>query len=258
VLRTLRNVQNYEDHFRDEAHVRTAIAAYYGMVSFLDDNVGRVLKVLAETGLADDTLVVYTSDHGDNLGTRTFWGKSNMYEEAAGIPMILRGPGVPVGHRVTTPVSLVDGYPTIVEAVGEARSAADASLPGESLLKLLDGRDADRTVFSEYHAVGSQAGIFMVRWDRYKYIHYDGHRAQLFDLAVDPNEEHDLVLAGGHDALIAEGERRLREICDPAEVSARAFHDQEERIAHYGGAEAVLKRGSYPYTPAPGEKPRIS
>ncbi len=100
MLRKLREVQNYEDHFRDEDHVRIALAAYYGMVSFLDDNIGRVLKALHETGLDDDTLVVYTSDHGDNLGTRTFWGKSNMYEEAVGVPLILKGPGIPAGHRV--------------------------------------------------------------------------------------------------------------------------------------------------------------
>ncbi len=101
-------------------------------------------------------------------------------------------------------------------------------------------------------------GIFMVRFGRYKYVHYDGYRPQLFDLDADPMETRDLALVGGHDALIAEGERRLRAICDPAEVSARAFNDQERRIEELGGAEAVLKRGSYPYTPAPGEAPRFS
>ncbi len=258
VLRKLREVQNYEDHFRNEDHVRTALAAYYGMVSFLDDNIGRVLKTLRETGLDGDTLVVYTSDHGDNLGTRTFWGKSNMYEEAVGVPLILNGPGIPAGRHVATPVSLVDAYPTIIDAVGETATAEERKLPGTSLLKLLDGQDADRTVFSEYHAVGSMTGIFMVRFGRFKYVHYDGYRPQLFDLDADPMETRDLALAGGHDTAIAEGERRLRDICDPAEVSARAFHDQERRIEELGGTEAVLKRGSYPYTPAPGEAPRFS
>jgi choline-sulfatase len=71
VLRKLREIQDYEDHFRDEAHVRTAIAAYYGMVSFLDDNIGQVLSALDQSGLADDTLVVYTSDHGDRAAMRS-------------------------------------------------------------------------------------------------------------------------------------------------------------------------------------------
>jgi choline-sulfatase len=258
VLRKLREVQNYEDHFRNEEHVRIALAAYYGMVSFLDDNIGRILKALRETGLEDNTLVVYTSDHGDNLGTRTFWGKSNMYEESVGVPLILKGPGIPAGHHVATPVSLVDAYPTIIDAVGETATAEERKLPGTSLLRLLDGQDADRTVFSEYHAVGSMTGIFMIRFGRYKYVHYDGYRPQLFNLDADPMETRDLALVHGHDALIAEGERRLRAICDPIEVSARAFNDQERRIKELGGAEAVLKRGSYPYTPAPGEAPRFS
>lgn len=258
VLRKLRDVQNYEDYFRDEGHVRTAIAAYYGMVSFLDDNIGGILNTLHETGLDDETLVVYSSDHGDNLGTRTFWGKSNMYEESVGVPLILNGPGIPVGRRIATPVSLIDAYPTIVEAVGEPSTAADQALPGTSLLRLLDGKNTDRTVFSEYHAVGSLTGIFMVRFGRYKYVHYEGYRPQLFDVAADPMETRDLALASGYDAALGEGERRLRAICDPAKVSQQAFEDQERRIRELGGTEAVLKRGSYPYTPAPGEAPRYS
>jgi choline-sulfatase len=258
VLRKLREVQNYEDHFRDEEHVRIAIAAYYGMVSFLDNNIGRVLKALRETGLGEETLIMYTSDHGDNLGTRTFWGKSNMYEEAVGVPLILNGPGIPAGRRVRTPVSLVDAYPTIVEAIGEQPTPHEHELPGTSLRHLLDNDDADRSVLSEYHAVGSLTGIFMVRFGRYKYVHYEGYRPQLFDLENDPLETRDLALKSGHEAIIAEGEKRLRAICDPTEVSERAFRDQERRIAELGGAKAVLERGSYPYTPAPGEAPRYS
>jgi choline-sulfatase len=258
VLRALRRAQDYEDHFRDEEHVRIAVAAYYGMVSFLDDNIGKVLKALDVTGLAEDTLVVYTSDHGDNLGTRTFWGKSNMYDEAAGVPLIMRGPGVPSGKRVKTPVSLVDAYPTIVEAVGESLDAEERTLPGTSLLTLANDGDPDRTVFSEYHAVASITGIFMVRFGRWKYVHYEGYRPQLYDLEADPLETRDLAIEPGHERVLAEGERRLREICDPAEVTARAFADQERRIAELGGIEKVRQAGNYPYTPAPGETPRIS
>ena len=208
--------------------------------------------------VSKDTLVVYTSDHGDNLGARTFWGKSNMYEEAVGVPLIIKGPGIPAGRRVATPVSLVDVYPTIIEAVGEESTLEERKLPGTSLLRLLDGKGADRTVFSEYHAVGSMTGIFMVRFGRYKYIHYEGYRPQLFDLEADPMETRDLALESNNEVTIAEGERRLRAICDPAKVSAQAFDDQERRIRELGGVEAVLKRGSYPYTPAPGEAPRYS
>ncbi len=255
VLRKLREVQDYEDHFRDEAHIRTAIAAYLGMVSFLDDNIGRILQRLEAIGLAEETVVVYTSDHGDNLGTRTFWGKSNMYEESVGVPLIMAGPGVPEGRRVRTPVSLVDAHPTILEIMGET---PDADLPGRSLLAIAEGADPDRTVFAEYHAVASVTGIFMVRFGRYKYVHYEGFRPQLYDLEADPFETTDLAGESSHAAILAEGERRLREVCDPAEVNALAFADQRARIEAAGGETRVLALGSYPYTPAPGEAPRIS
>ena len=258
-LRALRAVQNYEDHFRDERHVRTAIAAYYGMVSFLDDNIGRVLQALERAGLGEETRVVYTSDHGDNLGSRTLWGKSCMYEEAVGVPLMIRGPGVPAGKRVQTPVSLVDGYPTIVEGVGLSLTAGEQSLPGRSLVELANAADdPERTVFSEYHAVGAVTGFFMVRWDRWKFVHYEGDRPQLFDLAADPFELRDLARDPQHAATLAEGERRLRAVCDPTEVTARAFADQERRIAELGGAERVTAMKTYPYTPAPGEAPRFS
>ncbi len=72
---------SYDDFFTDETAVRRAIAAYYALVSFLDDNIGKILRALADAGLADTTRVIYTTDHGDNLGCRGLWGKSVMYEE---------------------------------------------------------------------------------------------------------------------------------------------------------------------------------
>ena len=258
VIRKLREVQDYEDHFRDEHHVRTAIAAYYGMVSFLDDNIGKVLATLEANGMAADTQVVYSSDHGDNLGARTLWGKSNMYEESAGVPLIMSGAGVPSGERVATPVSLVDAYPSIMAATGVPLTRAEEALPGRALLDVAAGADPDRTVFAEYHAVASVTGMFMIRFGRFKYVHHEGYRPELYDLAADPMETRDLALESGHDAALAEGDRRLRRICDPAEVTARAFADQEQRIAAFGGVDKVRAMGSYPYTPAPGEEPRIS
>ncbi|WP_035485363.1 sulfatase-like hydrolase/transferase [Geminicoccus roseus] len=257
VLRKLREVQDYEDYFRDETHVRTAIAAYYGMVSFLDDNIGKILAALDANGQAGNTTVVYTSDHGDNLGRRTFWGKSNMYEEAAGVPMLMRGPGVEAGKRVATPVSLVDVHATIMDVTG-IRPKADKELPGRSLRAIAEGADPDRTVFSEYHAVGAMTGMFMVRFGRFKLVHYEGYAPQLFDLEADPGETNDLAGSPEHADALAEGQRRLRAICDPAEVTRRAFADQQKRILDLGGEEAIRNRPTYPYTPAPGEAPRYS
>lgn len=258
VVAGLRDNIPYDSYFRDEAHIRTALAAYYGMVSFQDDNVGRLLKVLDETGLRDNTVIVYTADHGDNLGNRRLWGKSNMFEESAAVPLILQGPGVPQGKRVATNVSLVDVYPTVVEAVGERAHPDDAALPGRSLLTIAkENDDTDRTVFSEYHATGAITGIFMVRWDRYKYIHYEGYRPQLFDLVSDPDEVNDLAREAAYNDILEEGARRLAAICDPAAVTAEAFADQQRRIDELGGREAVTSLKGFGYTPAPGEVPAL-
>ena len=90
------------------------------MVSLLDHNIGLVLDALKTNGHGETTRILYTSDHGDNIGHRGLWGKSVMYEEAAKIPMILTGPDVPAGHSVAAPVSLVDCHQTILEGAGLA------------------------------------------------------------------------------------------------------------------------------------------
>ncbi len=167
--------------------MRTALAAYYGMVSFLDHNIGQLLRALEDTGLAADTRVIYTSDHGDNLGNRGFWGKSVMYEEAVAVPLIMAGDGIPQNRMVRTPVSLVDLYPTFLEAWARAPEPRTRPRPGSFAVRAgARGEPPIASVFSEYHAVGATAGIYMVRKGRWKYVHYVGHRPQLFDLESRP------------------------------------------------------------------------
>ena len=177
-----RSVMNYDDYFDDEQAVRRAIASYYALVSFLDDNIGKVLAALEAAGLDASTRVIYTSDHGDNLGCRGLWGKSVMYEESAAIPMIMAGAGVASGAVVDTPVSLVDCYSTVLEAVGCPSPADDLALPSHSLWEIAAGARPDRDVLSEYHAAASITGTFMIRHGRWKYIHHVGYRPELFDL----------------------------------------------------------------------------
>jgi choline-sulfatase len=110
-------------------------------------------------------------------------------------------------------------------------------------------------VLSEYHAVASVTGTFMIRHDRWKYIHHVGYRPELYDLAGDPGETTDLAERPDSAAVLAECEAALRRVCDPEAVSAEAFADQRRRIAEHGGRDAIIERGDYGYTPAPGEKP---
>jgi len=248
-------VVDYDTHFRDEADVRRAIAGYCGLVSSMDENVGKVLRALDDAGLAATTRVIYTSDHGDNAGARGLWGKSTFYEESSGVPMIVAGPGVPAGRVVDTPVSHVDCAPTILEAAG-AKPAGP--LDGVSLVGVARGERPGRPVLAEYHAIGSVSGGTMLRHGRWKYCHYVGLPPQLFDLEADPEELVDRAGDRSCAPVLAECEARLRSILDPEAVDARAKARQKELLDTYGGREAALARGDLGFTPAPGTRPDMN
>jgi choline-sulfatase len=236
----------------DEPTIRRAIAAYYGMVTFLDELIGRVLAQLDAAGLRETTRVIYTADHGEMLGAHGLWWKECLYEESVGVPMIVAGPDIPTGKVSRTPVNLVDCFPAIVEAVGASPAPEDADLPGESLFALAQAPDRDRVIFSEYHASMSPTGAFMIRLGRYKLIYHVGLPHQLFDLEADPHELHDLADDPAHAEARAACERALRAICDPEDVDRRAKADQQARIDRAGGVEAAIERGLLiRYTPAP-------
>jgi choline-sulfatase len=255
-LRDYDRCMAYDAGFAGDHHkVRRAIAGYLGLVSFMDDNVGKVLDALEDAGLAGDTRIVYTSDHGDNVGARGLWGKSTMYEESAGVPLILAGPDIADGARCATPTSHIDLFPFFLECAGET---APAGYRGVSPLILAAGAEPDRAVLSEYHAIGSTGGITMLRKGRWKCVHCVRYRPQLFDLREDPEE---LVDRAGDPAcrlILAALEAELRGFCDPDEVDARAKRRQAELLARYGGREAALARGDLNYTPAPGQAPDIN
>ncbi len=254
-MQAMRACQIYDQGFDDPAKVRKAVAAYFGLVSFVDHNVGRLVKALEQNDLSGDTRVIYTSDHGDNLGTRGLWGKSNMYEESAAVPMIMAGPEVPAGVVCREPVSLVDCFPTIVDCVGLAPNPEDRDLPGAPLIDIVGGTAPDRMVLSEYHAAGAATGTFMIRKGKFKYVHYVGMPPQLFDLESDPSERRDLGQDAGYRGLVADCEAALRKVVNPEAADAQARKDQAAKIAKLGGREAILAKGSFGHSPVPGTKP---
>ncbi|MDJ0894864.1 MAG: sulfatase-like hydrolase/transferase [Alphaproteobacteria bacterium] len=250
VLRELAAFFDYDRHF-DDAGRRRAVAAYFGLCSFTDALVGRLLAALQNSGQADRTVVLFTSDHGEMLGAHGFWAKSVMYEDAAAVPLILCGPGVGAGQVCESMASLIDAHPTIMELATGVRPQESKDVLALSLLDLANRERPGRTVLSEYHDGGAPTGIFMVRWDRWKYVHYVGYAPQLFDLVADPDEDRDLAGSPAHADMVAEGERRLREILDPEAVNAAAFAAQAARIAELGGRERILASADFGHTPAP-------
>lgn len=256
-IEAMRRTAIYDQAF-NEARIRRALAAYYGMVSFQDANIGKLMAALERTGLAASTRVVYTSDHGDNLGARGLWGKSNMYEDSVGVPLIMAGPGIAQGAVCHEPASLVDGFQTILDCVGAAPNPADSQLPGASLFTIANGTAAPRTVFSEYHASGSITGAFMLRRGEFKYIHYAGMPPQLFNVVADPWETRDLAQEPGYAGLCADLLAEMHQITNPEAADALCRADQKARLDQFGGREAALARGSFGHSPVPGETPRYN
>lgn len=230
---------DYDRHFTEEGR-RQARIAYYGLVSFLDGLVGQVLQGLEASGQHEKTTILFLSDHGEMLGNQGIWAKSVMFEDSLGIPMILAGPGLPKGKQLATPVSLVDVAPTALRAV---LLSNDATGPGRALQEIArEDEDPNRPLFAEYHDGGSDTGIFAYRRGRWKLVHYEGERPQLFDLKTDPQELNDLGASPAHRETIAALTAGLREIVEPSDADARAFADQADLIDRLGGRAAVEAR----------------
>ncbi|MGE8633965.1 MAG: sulfatase-like hydrolase/transferase, partial [Achromobacter piechaudii] len=240
-----------EETFQDEDERVNAFLAYYGLCSFLDSNVGRIVDELAALGLADSTHVVYTSDHGDNVGARGLWGKSTLYQESVGIPMILAGPDV-TPSVCETAVDLLDLYPTLLQAVGVDPAPHQGTRPGKSLFDIArQPVDANRAILSEYHAAGSNTAGFMLRKGPWKYHHYVRFQPELFNLESDPGELHDLAGDPAYAGVLADMKTALYAICNPEDVDRQAKADQAAMIERLGGPEAASMMGASGATPAP-------
>lgn len=235
-----------ENAFRDPEERLIAMAAYYGLCTWMDHNVGRILATLKDEGLSENTTVIYTSDHGDNVGARGLWGKSNLYQESVAVPLIMAGPDVNKGV-CNTPVTLLDVSATIPAHFGLAFDCA-----GRPLTELAaEPDDHERPVLSQYHAVGAVSGAFMLKVGRWKLNHYVGFSSELYDLEDDPEELVDLAARAEYAGQLADMESALAKILDPKTVNAQAFADQAEMIEGYGGRDMAVKLGAPAATPPP-------
>src|SRR5690606_21354905 len=156
----------------DEAMLRQIATCYYALCSHLDEQIGMVLSAIERLGFADDTRIVYTSDHGEALGAHGLLGKFQLYEPSAGVPLILAGPDIPAGQVCDEPVSHIDLYPTILEAFGQAPVGPEHPAHARSLWPVLAQARRPDPVFAEYHAAGSRAGMFMLRRGNEKLVYH--------------------------------------------------------------------------------------
>ncbi|WP_372656553.1 choline-sulfatase [Hydrogenophaga sp.] len=184
-----------------EQAVRRARRAYYGACSYIDDNIGKLVKTLTECGLGDDTVIVFSGDHGDMLGERGLWYKMHWFEMAARVPLVVHAPGRFAARKVAASVSTIDLLPTFVELAG---GQVDPALPldGRSLLPHLRGEAGHDEVIGEYMGEGTNAPLLMIRRGDFKFIYASADPCLLFNVAADPDERHNLAQAPEHQALL--------------------------------------------------------
>ena len=174
-----------------EPQIRTARRAYYGEISYVDHNVGRLMKALRECGLAETSIVIVVADHGEMLGDKGLWYKMSFFENSARVPLIVHAPGRFAPRRVAAAASLLDIAPTLVELAGGF--ARDVETDGRSLKAHLDGGTAPDETRAEYLAEGAVAPIVMIRRGPHKFISSPADPDQLFDLTRDPGERTNLA-----------------------------------------------------------------
>src|SRR5581483_4646426 len=225
-----------------QAQVRAARRAYYGAVSYVDDQIGVLLSTLREAELDRNTVIIALADHGDMLGERGLWYKMNFYEPACRIPLIVHAPGRFEPRRVTGSASLVDLLPTLAAL---ARNGAEpeyaAAIDGRSLLPALSGAPLRDEVVGEYLAEGAIAPIVMIRRGRYKFVHSPVDPDQLYDVTADPDERVNLAVDPERAAMVAEFRSEVERRWNLTRLTEAVLSSQRRRHLVY----SALRQGRF-------------
>jgi choline-sulfatase len=236
----LYDVSAMDDYRVTESDVRAARHGYYANISYIDDLIGKLLAALEATEMLENTIVVFTSDHGDFLGERGLWYKMSFLEPSAHVPFIVWNPKRFKPRRVAEPVTLADILPTLA-ALGQGGDAPvlARSVDGRSLVPLLNGakENPDHVAICEYLAEGAIAPLYMMRCGPWKFIHSPADPDQLFNLDDDPLER--VNLASGH-VVAAQMRSALEAKFDIPRVHQSVLESQQARLMMF----EAMKNGS--------------
>lgn len=212
--------RNRENNGANDADIRRTLAAYAGSVTAMDRRVGRILDALDAAGERENTIVVYTADHGEAAGEHGLWNKCTMMAGSVAVPLVIRLPnGIGAGSVRHENINLIDLAPTLLELAGLDPLP---DIDGRSLAALLGGQPQtwDNVTFSEYGTRwGHNVLMRMVCRDQWKYIYYDRDRPSLFDRLTDPEERHDLAGCPEHADRMAALKREVLSDWSPEEVN---------------------------------------
>jgi choline-sulfatase len=230
--RRLREMLGVDEAGLSAEQVRTARHGYYAAINYVDERIGEVLGALRDAALDDETIVVFTADHGEMLGERGLWYKMSFFEPSARVPLIVSAPGRLPSRRVAEPVSLLDVAPTLLELSSHPRAEElAAEVDGASLAPLLDGRAAGRRedVVAEYLAEGVSSPALMIRRGRHKFVSCGTDPDQLYDLAGDPHELVNLAEDPTHAELCGAFRDAVAARWDVGALERRVLDSQRER-----------------------------
>lgn len=232
--RNLYYCQGRHQYTVTDEHRRNARHGYYGMISYIDDQILSIKNVLEKTGLDKNTIIIFTADHGEMMGERGMWYKQHFFEWASKIPLIIYAPNRFKPSKINKNVSLINLLPTFIDIVtdGKASELLNQEIDGQSLYPSLQGLDdnLDDVAISEFAADGSTGPSKMIKKGNYKYMYLEGVDELLYDLKTDPDEIKNLI----NEPLYAEIAEELRLIAfknwDPNILKKIIQKDQERRL----------------------------
>jgi len=229
-----------EDYTVTEADLRAARHGYYANISYVDSLVGQLIDALAATGKLDNTVIVFTSDHGDFLGERGLWYKMSFLEPSAHVPLLVWAPKRFKARRVKEPVTLADLLPTLADIGYDGAAKLARPVDGRSLYPLLTGaaESSDATAWGEYLAEGANAPMYMLRRGPWKFIHTPVDPDQLFNVEEDPEEQNNL--AHGN-PLAAQFRAEVDQKFDTARTLREVMQSQQARLMMF----EALKHGNH-------------
>lgn len=219
--------------------IRNARHAYFANCSYIDYWISQLRKTLDHHGQADNTVIVFTADHGDMLGERDLWYKMSFFEHSARIPLIVHAPKRFTHRKVETHTSLLDVAPTLIDLAG---ATVPDGLDGDSVVGLCEGDEQpDRIVAGEYLAEGAVAPIFMLRQRELKYVWSEPDGTQLYNVAADPHELTNLAETDDSAAALADFAAEVHQRWDPEQIHQDVLASQAARRT----VDSALRKGRY-------------